>query len=89
MGDLQLLSKLKCNISHFNTIYDDMPICKNVLLGVEWVTSVVYLRTATSGDCGTPSVMTRKRDIQIPSSTPAKQKKGAALLLLSRVGDIT
>jgi len=29
----------------------------------------VYLRTATSGDCGTPSVMTRKRDIQIPSST--------------------
>lgn len=33
MGDLQLLSKLKCNIYHFNTIYDGMPIYKNVLLG--------------------------------------------------------
>ena len=40
------------------------------------VTSVVYLRTATSGDCGTPSVMTRKRDIQIPSSRGAPAASG-------------
>ena len=34
------------------------------------VTSVVYSRTAFC-DCGTPSVMSRVRDIQIPSSTPS------------------
>jgi hypothetical protein len=54
MGDLQLLSKLKCNISHFNTIYDDMPICKNVLLGVGWVTSVVVFRTAQARHAALP-----------------------------------